>query len=124
MTDPEHALERAREAAARARAEGRNPGYRPGPLEATFTGDVPSLELMSDWASIESDSEVLYSTRLGRPATALKRLLLRLLRQYNQDIEAQQTRFNMAVLARLTEIEERLAQLEDRPGASGQDPRE
>jgi hypothetical protein len=42
----------------------------------------------------------------------MKRFLLRLLRQYTNELEAQQTRFNVGVLARLEEIEARIAELE------------
>ena len=63
---------------------------------------------------IEIDAaEVVYSTRRGgAPVTSLKRLLLRLLRQYLVELEARQTRFNIALLARLRALEERVERLE------------
>jgi hypothetical protein len=118
MTQPEEALARARERAAAGRAEGRYPERSgPGPLEETFVGDVPDLDTLAEWATIEVEPDILYSTRrLGGPITALKRLLLRLLRQYHVEVEARQTRFNIALLARLRLLEERLDRLERSPG--------
>jgi hypothetical protein len=59
--------------------------------------------------------DLLRSTRrAGAPVTGVKRLLLRLLRQYTNELEAQQTRFNVGVLARLEELEGRIAELERR----------
>lgn len=55
---------------------------------------------------IEVDPREVYSTRrLGAPITLFKRVLLRLLRQYTMELEARQTRFNLALLARLRELE-------------------
>ena len=66
---------------------------------------------MSDlerWAAIEVDPDLVYSTRrAGAPITGVKRLLLRLLRQYQVELESQQTRFNVAVVERLRELEAR-----------------
>jgi hypothetical protein len=113
VTTPEEALEQARERAAAARAEGRYPEPGPGALEETFVGDVPDLDLLAEWATIEVEPDVLYSTRrLGGPFTAVKRLLMRLMRQYQVEVESQQTRFNIALIARLRLLEERLDQLE------------
>ena len=62
-----------------------------------------SRELLAEWAVIEIDrDEVIYSTRRGgAPITFFKRLLARLLRQYFIELEARQTRFNIALLERL-----------------------
>jgi hypothetical protein len=109
---PEEALERAREAAERKRAAGDYPPPRPGALEESLSGDVP-LELVGEWAVISVDPDAVYSTRrLGAPITALKRLLMRLLRQYHVEVEAQQTRFNIAILTHLRDLEARVARLE------------
>jgi hypothetical protein len=113
---PEDAIERARAEAARKRAEG---GYREdadvaGELEDTITGPV-SPQQLREWALIDVDSSLLRSTRrVGAPVTGFKRLLLRLLRQYTNELEAQQTRFNVGVLARLQELEGRIDELERR----------
>ena len=57
---------------------------------------------------ISVDPELVYSSRrLGAPLTFMKRGLMRLLRQYTAELEAQQTRFNLALLGRLRELERR-----------------
>ena len=114
MTGPEEALERARAEAASRRAAGGYRGVEPGGvLDDTFTSGTPSMELLSQWALIEVDDSSLYSTRRGgAPVTALKRLLLRLLRQYLVEVEARQTRFNIAVLSKVRGLEERVERLE------------
>lgn len=106
MTRPEDAQDAAREHAARRRAQG---GYsEPEGLEEPPASERPSLEQLSAWALIEVDPSVVYSTRrLGGPVTFVKRMLLRLLRQYTAELEAQQTRFNLGVLAWLEERERR-----------------
>lgn len=79
----------------------------PGALEATVTGEVTLADL-ERWAAIEVDPELIYSTRRGgAPITAVKRLLLKLLRQYHTELEARQTRFNVAVVEHLRELERR-----------------
>jgi len=113
---PEDALEHARAEAARKRTAG---GYREDSaavqeLEDAIAGPV-TPEQLREWALIDVDTSLLRSTRrAGAPVTGLKRLLLRLLRQYTNELEAQQTRFNVGVLARLEEIDARLAELERR----------
>jgi hypothetical protein len=115
---PEEALERARAEAARKRASG---GYREESdagreLEEAITGPVSS-EQLREWALIDVDTSLLRSTRrAGAPVTGFKRLLLRLLRQYTNELEAQQTRFNVSVLGRLQALEKRVEELEgERP---------
>lgn len=102
MTRPEDALAAARAAAARA-------GHAEAPgLDLPPAAEKPSAEQLREWALIEVDPELVYSTRrLGGPITLVKRMLLRLLRQYTTELEAQQTRFNVAVLAYLRELEKR-----------------
>ena len=104
MTRPEDALERARAAA------------KPSPpagdvarsLEQDLGGDSPSDEVLQEWAVISVDPELVYSSRrFGGPLTFMKRALMRLMRQYNAELEAQQTRFNLGVLGRLRELERR-----------------
>ena len=111
MTSPEEAMRVAREAAERKRAQGDYPPPSAGALEDSIA--PPDPQLVADWAVIAVDPDLVYSTRrLGAPVTALKRLLMRLLRQYHVDLEAQQTRFNIAVLAHVRDLERRLAALE------------
>ena len=105
---PEEASEAARRAAAERAADyAGDPALAPG-LDGAVGTDEVTPELLREWAVIEVDSSVLYSTRrLGGPTTLFKRLLLRLLRQYTAQLEARQTRFNLALLARLEELEDR-----------------
>lgn len=118
MSAPEDALARATEAADRKRAAGGYAGVEMGALDASIAAERPSLDLLGEWAVIEVDDANVYSTRrLGLPITALKRLLMRLLRQYTVEIEARQTRFNIALLSHFQDLEARVARLErDRPG--------
>ena len=105
--NPEDAVERARAAAREAPAE--PPGAEADALERAIAPGRPSDEVLQEWAAISVDPSLLYSTRrLGAPVTGVKRLMLRLLRQYTAELEAQQTRFNLAVLARLRELERRV----------------
>ena len=111
MTDPEHALERAREAAERKRSQGAYPPPGPGALEESIA--PPGPELVGDWAVIAVDRDRVYSTRaLGAPITAFKKLLMRMLRQYHVELEAQQTRFNIALLSHVRDLERRVSELE------------
>lgn len=125
MTPPEEALERAREAARGKRSRG---GYAdtaadaPDPLDPTILGGRAPAELLSEWAVIEIEPDRVYSTRRwGAPVTALKRLLLRLMRQHLVELEARQTRFNLGLLAAFQELDRRVEALES---AAGQPPSE
>jgi hypothetical protein len=116
VTSPEEALDRAREAAKRKRAEGAYPPPVPGALEESITAEVPDLDLVGEWAVIAVDPDLVYSTRrLGAPITGFKRVLMRLFRQYHVELEAQQTRFNIALVAHLRDLERRVAELERPP---------
>ena len=60
-----------------------------------------------------------YSTRrFGRPITAVKRLLVRLLRQYVGQMTAQQSRFNAQVAAHVMRLEERVRRARGRGAAA------
>jgi len=120
MTDPEQGLDAARRAAKARRDEGGYSGVAGGgELDASILDGEPSRELLSEWAVIDLDpDDFVYSTRAaGAPITALKRLLVHLLRQYFVELEARQTRFNIAVLARLDALEERAARERPDPPA-------
>jgi hypothetical protein len=113
MTDPEHALARARESAEVMRGSGAYEddlaGFRIEPADAVTT------HRLLEWALIEPDPSKLYSTRrLGAPITFVKRLLLRGLRQYLNELTAQQTRFNIQLTAYVRELTERVEALEAR----------
>lgn len=117
MSDtPEQALERARAEVARIRAGG---GYPSGASQPAATpGSSVSRARLLEWALIEPDPAVAYSTRrLGAPFTALKRVLLRLLGQYHGELTAQQSRFNAALVRYVDELEQQNATLEQRVAA-------
>ena len=101
---PEDALNEARAAAERGRAEGNYPPTTGDQRKAK--SEKPDLARLREWAIIEIDKDLVYSTRRGgAPITWFKRLLLRVLRQYTTELEAQQTRFNVGVVAYLESIE-------------------
>ena len=103
---PENASDAARAAAERKRREGVYP-----PDTVARSGKPPAgpdLARLREWAIVEVDPDLLYSTRRGGGAiTWFKRMLLRLLRQYTTELEAQQTRFNVGVVAYLESLEKR-----------------
>jgi hypothetical protein len=110
---PDEALSAARDAAAAARARGAYDDDLAG-FEVAPTDRV-STERLLEWAVIEPDIENVRSTRrLGGPITWVKRALVRALRQYLAEQNAQQTRFNLHVVIRIAELEERLERLERR----------
>jgi hypothetical protein len=103
---PEEAVESARAAAARKRAAGEYPERESAVGSGQSAG--PDLARLREWAIIEVDPSLLYSTRRGgAPITWLKRLLLRVLRQYTIELEARQTRFNVGVVAYLESLEKK-----------------
>jgi hypothetical protein len=116
--NPEEALQAAREAAARARERGAYDDDLAGfAIEPT---DRVSMEQLMDWAVIEPDTTLMRSTRkLGAPITSLKRMLLRALQQYHNEITSQQTRFNLHVMVHVAELEDRLRRLEERERPPG-----
>jgi hypothetical protein len=102
---PESALDAARVAAERKRAEG---AYPADTVASDAPAAGPDLARLREWAIVEVDADLLYSTRKGgAPITWFKRMLLRLLRQYTTELEAQQTRFNVGVVAYLESLEKR-----------------
>jgi hypothetical protein len=107
---PEDALERARLEAERKRAEGVYPAATSGAdaLDTSLAPGAPDLARLREWAIVEVDPELVYSTRRGgAPITWFKKLLLRLMRQYTTELEARQTRFNVGVVAYLERLEKR-----------------
>jgi len=101
---PEGAAEHARAQAGRKREQGRYPALAPGALEGSI--GEPGLDDLERWARIHVDPAGAYSTRrLGAPVTGVKRLMMRLLRQQQLELEAQQTRFNVAVVEHLRRLE-------------------
>ena len=110
--NPEEALARAREQAAQAGDAGEDlEGFT---IEPT---DRISTEQLMEWAIVEPQVEekVRSTRRAGAPITFVKRQLVHLLRQYHGDLLAQQARFNVHLLVRVAELEERLARIEEGP---------
>jgi DNA mismatch repair protein MutH len=112
---PEQALPAARAAAA-AREDELPAGMAIEPTERV------SIEQLMEWAAIEPDIELMVSTRrLGAPITWFKRKIIHFLRQYFRELNSQQTRFNLNVLIRLAELEDRVGRLEQgRPGRAAE----
>lgn len=111
MSTPEEALGRAQEALRAQRAAGRYPD--PSPPDAAPSPSDARRKLL-EWAFIEPKAGVLRSTRRhGAPITAVKRLLRRALAQYHGELIANQTRFNLTLLAHLERIEARIEALEN-----------
>src|SRR3954453_6227615 len=93
---PEEALERARTASFGEDLSGFT-------IEPT---DEITIERLMEWAVIETDPDLVRSTRWwGAPITWYKRLLRHLLRQELGQAYAQQSRFNLMVVTRLQELE-------------------
>jgi hypothetical protein len=112
VKDPQEALGAARSRAAEARRRGDYPSSPEGEdlSPSTRITDVR----LTEWAIIEPDHAEIYSTRrFGRPITAVKRLLIRFLRQYFDQVTAQQSRFNAQVAAHIMNLDERVHALED-----------
>ena len=119
MKTPEEALAAARAAAAQ-RDDALPPGMAIEPTERV------SIEQLMEWAAIEPDIELMVSTRkLGAPITWFKRKVIHFMRQYFRELQSQQTRFNLNVLIRVAELEDRVTRLEDEAreadGAGGPD---
>ena len=108
---PEDALAAAEAEAARRRAAG---GYAADVApDAMGRGESAARERLLEWALIEPDPGLVRSTRrLGAPITWAKRGLVRALRQYHGEAFAQQTRFNLQMVAAWTALEARVARLE------------
>lgn len=108
---PEDAPPAAREAAASAKARGEYDldlsGFAIAPT------DRVSVEQLMEWAVIEPDESHMRSTRrFGAPITWLKKLLLRGLQQHFNQLTMLQARYNLHLLVRLTELEDRVRDLE------------
>ena len=115
MKSPEEALARARAAAA---AAGAHRSEEAAPLEDPRH---VSLSRLTEWAVIEPEEAEVYSTRRwGAPITAVKKMLVRLMRQYISSVSGQQTRFNVYVLGELMALQERVRALEEAAAGSAQ----
>jgi hypothetical protein len=117
VKDPGEALEAARRAAAGA---GEEPD---GGASWTLEDPTLSTKRLVEWAILAPDDAKVYSTRrYGRPITLFKRMLVRMLRQYLNEVSAQQSRFNAAVAAHVMRLEQRVDELERRREAPGDEP--
>jgi hypothetical protein len=113
MTRPEDALAEARAEVERLKALGRY-GEAAAGLTVQPLDQVTRAQLL-EWALIEPDVSNLRSTRrAGAPITWVKRMLLRGLQQYHNDVLYQQSRFNIHVLRKVLELEDRIEKLERR----------
>jgi len=121
MKTPEEALAVARERALARRPEGE---LLPSPELPGIEADRQAANRrLARWALIEPDHAEVYSTRrLGAPITAFKRLLIRLLRQYFDQVTAQQSRFNAHSAAYMLALEERVRALEDERARTVEQP--
>jgi hypothetical protein len=118
MRDPEEALAAARRVSAAA-GEGTEPDGAPWSLESSSV----STRRLAEWAIIEPEPSQVYSTRrYGKPITAVKLLLVRMLRQYIGQMSAQQSRFNAHMAAHVMRLEERVAELEQAARREGSEP--
>lgn len=122
MSSPEEALNEARRRAAERRPPG-SPGTGAVPDPEVTETQQDSLRRLAAWAMIEPDESEVYSTRAwGAPVTGVKRLLIRLLRQYLVQVTAQQSRFNAHLVAHLIALEERVSRLEGIAGLRSDAP--
>ncbi len=122
---PEDALDAARAAATAARDQGEYTQDLSG--FAIAPTDRVSIEQLMEWAVIEPDASKMRSTRrLGAPVTWTKRLMLRGLQQHFNELTMLQARFNLHLLVRQTELEDRVIVLEQENAAlraaAGDDP--
>lgn len=109
---PEEAVAIARERARERVAAG---DYADAPRLEALADERPALDRLSEWAVVDVGLENVRSTRrTGAPITALKRFLVRMLRQYTAEEQAQVTRFNVHVLGYVAALEDRVDQLEQR----------
>jgi hypothetical protein len=119
VNTPEEALAAARRQAEARRAATPEAGQIPTGQDMPQERQV-TLRQLTRWAMIEPEEVEVYSTRRwGAPITALKRLLIRLLRQYLVQMTAQQSRFNAYVVANLVAMDERIHALEETRAQGG-----
>ena len=112
MRTPEEALSAARRQAAADPWEPDDDRESGRPSDIEFVQPF-ALERLASWALIEPEAAEVYSTRrVGRPITWVKRAILRLTRQYVDQIAAQQSRFNAMVVAQVLALDDRVRLLE------------
>jgi hypothetical protein len=109
---PEDAPAQARREVERIKAAGGYAEQDASSLRIEPLDRITQAQLL-EWALIEPDLSKLRSTRrFGAPITWVKRLLLRGLQQYHNELTFQQSRLNIQLLRRVLELEERIEELE------------
>ncbi len=109
---PEEAAAVARE---RARERVASGDYSDAERLEALADERPALDRLSDWAVIDVGTANVRSTRrAGAPITRLKLFLVRMLRQYHNEEQAQVTRFNVHLLGYVAALEDRVERLERR----------
>ncbi|MDX6696642.1 MAG: hypothetical protein QOE65_39 [Solirubrobacteraceae bacterium] len=112
MSEPATPEEAAAEAARRARAR-QHPDAEF--LEELGEDTRGGLARLHEWAVIDVEPDAVRSTRRGgAPVTRFKRFLARMLGQYHNEQNAQIGRFNVHLLGYVAQLEERVAELEER----------
>jgi hypothetical protein len=107
---PEDAAAAARERARERMAAG---DYADAARLETLADERPALDRLEEWAALDVGLDNVRSTRrAGAPITALKRALVRLLRQYHNEEHAQIARFNVHLLGYVAALEDRVERLE------------
>ena len=106
---PQDALAAARAAAAA------HPGGEPAPPELVLGAtDAVTLERLLEWATVEPDPSLIYSTRrLGLPITLVKKGLARALRQQTGQMAGAQARFNVQLVLYVSQLADRVERLEE-----------
>jgi hypothetical protein len=108
--NPEEAAERAQERARERRAAGE---YADAARLEALGDERPALDRLEEWAVIDVGLDNVRSTRrAGAPITRLKRFLVRMLRQYHNEEQAQITRYNVHLLGYVAALEDRVERLE------------
>jgi hypothetical protein len=115
VTEPRTPEEAAAAAIERARERLAAGDYADAARLEALSDERPALDRLSSWALIEVGLDNVRSTRrAGAPITRFKRFLVRMLRQYNNEEQAQVTRFNIHLLGYVAALESRVEELEKR----------
>ena len=115
MSEPRTPEEAAAAAGQRARERIKEGDYADAERLDALAEERPALDRLSEWAVIDVRLDNVRSTRRGgAPITRFKRFLVRMLRQYNNEEQAQVTRFNVHLLGYVAVLEDRVETLERR----------
>ena len=115
MSEPRTPEEAAAAAGQRARERIKEGDYADAERLDALADERPALDRLSEWAVIDVRLDNVRSTRRGgAPITRFKRFLVRMLRQYNNEEQAQVTRFNVHLLGYVAVLEDRVETLERR----------